>query len=179
MRNSSPPFDVKRHDNQPSKLFLRILLSSSILFGMVFTASPASAHNDEGNIPTHQVRGISCAGAYSNGKGIVRAFTPRSAVAWEGRSTDTVFWNPILYRFNGQQYVQWESLNYPAYAYVTPYGFNRSLQAGWRSSTTNNIIRTAAFTNVPPGYYKVLNQIHWVSTGVTHSEWGYNSCAIK
>lgn len=180
MKTINPSTYSKTHNKQFSKnSFNIIFFVFFMLFGMTFASSPVFAHDAEGNLPSHQVRGIFCAGAYSSGTGIIRAFTPRSAVAWTGRSTDTVFWNPILYRFNGQQYVQWSSLNYPAYAYVTPYGFNRSLKAGWRSSSTNNIIRSAAFTNVPPGYYKVLNQIHWVSTGVTHSEWGYNSCAIK
>lgn len=179
MEKNTPFIDAKIRWRRSSKMGMKILLASSLMFGMNFAAESAAAHNGEGNWPSHQVRGISCAGAYSSGKGVVRAYTPRSAVAWEGRATDTVFWNPILYRFNGQQYVQWSSMNYPAYAYVTPYGFNPNLKAGWRSSSTNNIISSVAFSNLPPGSYKVLNQIHWASTGMTHAEWGPNACAVK
>ena len=179
MEKNSLSIEKKSHPARRTKIGMKILLASSLLFGMNFAAEPAAAHNGEANWPSHQVRGISCAGAFNNGKGIVRAYTPRSAVAWDGRATDTVFWNPILYRFNGEQYVQWSSMNYPAYAYVTPYGFNPNMKAGWRSSSSNNVIRAVAFNNLPPGSYKVLNQIHWASTGMTHSEWGPNACAVK
>lgn len=179
MKKTSPSIISESRHKKFLNITCNFLLASTLLFGASSAATTVSAHSGDGNLPSHQVRGISCAGAYSSAKGIVRAFTPRYAVAWNGRSTDTVFWNPVLYRFNGTQYVQWSSLNFPAFAYVTPYGFNPNLKPGWRSSSTHNIIRSAAFTNVPPGFYKVLNQVHWVSTSVTHSEWGYNACAIK
>lgn len=158
----------------------KFLLAACLAAAAMFHAPPVLAHNDGGSWPAHDMRTIACEGAFVNGKGIVKAYTPRYATAWSGRSTDTVFWNPILYRYNGKQYVQWTGVgSWDAYAYVTQYGLNPDAKPGWRSTATGAQMSFLSFKDLPTGSYKVLNQLHWVSTGKTHSEWGPNACTIK
>ncbi|KOF10492.1 hypothetical protein AC739_09060 [Planococcus glaciei] len=153
----------------------KLLASVSIFFAISFTAEqPAEAHNGEGNWPSHAVGSMSCAGK------IVKAEPPRYVTAWKGRETDTVFWKPVLYRYNGSKYEQFKSLaEWPGYAYVTLYGFNPNTKPGWRNTSNDGRLNFTSFKSLPSGSYKILNQIHWVSTGATHTEWSPNSCAIK
>ncbi|WKA59456.1 hypothetical protein QWY16_04685 [Planococcus shenhongbingii] len=152
----------------------KLLASASIFLAIGFTPEPAEAHNGEGNWPSHAVGSMSCAGK------MVKAAPPRFVTAWKGREMDTVFWKPVLYRYNGSKYEQYKSLaDWPGYAYVTLYGFNPDTKPGWRNTSNDGKLNFTSFKSLPTGSYKILNQIHWVSSGSTHTEWSPNSCSIK
>jgi len=152
----------------------KLIASASIFLAISFTADTAEAHNGGGDWPSHSVGSMSCAGK------IVKAEPPNYVTAWEGRKTDTVFWKPVLYRYNGAEYTQYKSLtDWPGYAYVTLYGFNPDTKPGWRNTSNDGKLNFTSFKSLPAGSYKVLNQIHWASTGLTHTQWSPNSCSIK
>lgn len=152
----------------------KLIASASIFLAISFTAETTEAHNGEGEWPSHAVGSMSCSGK------IVKAEPPGYVTAWKGREADTVFWKPVLYRYNGSKYTQYKSLtDWPGYAYVTLYGFNQNAKPGWRNTSNDGKLHYTSFKSLPAGSYKILNQIHWVSNGKTHTEWSPNPCSIK
>jgi len=143
------------------------------------TCSPAMA--DGVGWPGHTVSGITCDVAY--GQGIVRANPPSDVRSWYGTDFphgELADWVPVLYRWDGTQYVKWvEPGNWAAYALVSSFGIDPNPDAGgWRSYTTQGQLLFLPFTDLPAGTYTVLNRIRWQSTGEVHDEWSADACAI-
>ena len=66
----------------------KFLLAACLAAAAMFHAPPVLAHNDGGSWPAHDMRTIACEGAFVNGKGIVKAYTPRYATAWSQSNSD-------------------------------------------------------------------------------------------
>ncbi|MCP2033555.1 hypothetical protein L1279_000538 [Planomicrobium sp. HSC-17F08] len=163
------------------KHFKRIVFLLFLSFFLIISlsATPILADNNGDGSPPHSVRGVSCEYVQLVNQYAVKAFPPNHVTAWWGLRDDVVRWTPVLYRWDGTQYIKWrESKVPPAYAYVTPYGLNNGINPGWRNSLTHGQVIFFPFYDLPSGTYTILNVIKWDSNGHVHMEWGPNSCAI-
>ncbi|RNF39576.1 hypothetical protein [Planococcus salinus] len=154
-----------------------LLVSCFLMISM--SATSVWAHSTGDGSPPHSVRGVSCEYLPINGQVVVKAFPPNHATAWSGFSDDVVYWTPILYRWDGSDYVEWfHSPNAIAYAYVHQTGFYQGINPGWRHSTIHGQLQFHPFYNLPSGTYTVLNLIQWHQNGHEHYEWAPNACTI-
>lgn len=167
-QSTGTPYVSKR---RPGRANILTALALFLAF-MTMPASPAIA--DGTGWPPHTVRGVSC-DLSPFGQVQVRAYPPSHVTSWYGGS-ELVEWMPILYWWNGVEWVETAHPSaYSASAEVTSNGLNPNV--GWRS----NIGQLSFFpfmSDLQVGHYTVIHQIHWQSTGQVHYEWAPNSCEL-
>lgn len=169
--------------SHPSGRARRPWRSVAILAGAVSlaasSATPASAHGD--GWPYHVVRGVSCQVA-PTGQWQVRAFPPSDVRSWYTTTFgngELVDWLPVLYRWDGRQYVRWSvPPDSVAHAYVSSFGILPDFNAGgaWRNGQGQTVF--FPFTNPPAGTYTVAHLIRWRSTNKVHLQFAPNYCSI-
>lgn len=161
--------------------FRRMIFLFLLFFCLItsISAAPALAHNNGDGSPPHSVRGVLCEYIPVNGQVAVKAFPPNHATAWWGFQDDVVYWTPLLYRWNGSEYIEW--IHPPtaiASAYVNPYGFDQGKNPGWRHITQRGPLQFHPFYGLPSGTYTVMHSIEWLRSGHVHYEWAPDYCSI-
>jgi hypothetical protein len=104
----------------------------------------------------------------------VTAYPNNSLTSWYG-GRETVYFKPDLYRWNGSSWI----LSTATAPWLRAVADNMGVLPWhtwggptwyWVNSQTNGILEHWTFT-VAPGYYKVVDEYNWVSTGRTIGVW--------
>jgi hypothetical protein len=154
---------------------MRPLALGAVIVALVLAGRARAAEEEW---PQHEVRGVACERALTGSGVIVKAFPPRRVLPWGDRRDDVAHWRPVLYRWDGTQWVRWtQPSQWSAYAYVNVQGLSQGTNPGWRNRSSHGQLLFVPYSSLPAGIYTVVHQIQWSSSRRIHDHIAPNSCS--